>query len=75
MLGVVPIELLQLRRRGVPAILAIWLLSKVTPLVDRLVPSSAKPVFTPLLAFTVTSTIHTIIRWPCGYRCVMARVG
>lgn len=56
-LGVVPIELLNYGGAIVPAILAIWLLSKVTPLVDRLVPSSAKPVFTPLLAFTVTSTI------------------
>ncbi|MCG9568543.1 PTS transporter subunit EIIC [Vibrio chagasii] len=65
-LGVVPIELLNYGGAIVPAILAIWLLSKVTPLVDRLVPSSAKPVFTPLLAFTVTSTITLSFVGPAG---------
>ncbi|WP_072055102.1 PTS transporter subunit EIIC [Aliivibrio fischeri] len=65
-LGVVPIELLNYGGAIVPAILAIWVLSKVTPLVDKLVPSSAKPVFTPLLAFTVTSTITLSFVGPAG---------
>ena len=65
-LGVVPIDLLNYGGAIVPAILAIWLLSKVTPLVDKLVPSSAKPVFTPLLAFTVTSTITLSFVGPAG---------
>ncbi len=46
-LGFVPIELLNYGGAIVPAILAVWVLSKVTPFVDRFVPSSAKPVFTP----------------------------
>ncbi|EHN68506.1 phosphotransferase system EIIC [Aliivibrio fischeri SR5] len=65
-LGIVPIELLNYGGAIVPAILAIWVLSKVTPLVDKLVPSSAKPVFTPLLAFTVTSTITLSFVGPAG---------
>lgn len=65
-LGVVPIELLNYGGAIIPAILAIWLLSKVTPLVDRLVPSAAKPVLTPLLAFTVTSTITLSFVGPAG---------
>ncbi|MCY9870774.1 PTS transporter subunit EIIC [Vibrio barjaei] len=65
-LGVVPIELLNYGGAIVPAILAVWVLSKVTPFVDRFVPSSAKPVFTPLLAFTVTSTIVLSLVAPAG---------
>jgi beta-glucoside PTS system EIICBA component len=65
-LGVVPIELLNYGGAIIPAILAIWLLSKVTPLVDKLVPSAAKPVLTPLLAFTVTSTITLSFVGPAG---------
>jgi PTS system beta-glucosides-specific IIC component len=65
-LGVVPIELLSYGGAIVPAILAIWLLSKVTPLVDGVIPAVAKPVFTPLLAFTITSTITLSIVGPAG---------
>jgi glucose-like phosphotransferase system IIB component len=65
-LGFVPIELLNYGGAIVPAILAVWVLSKVTPFVDRFVPSSAKPVFTPLLAFTVTSTIVLSLVAPAG---------
>lgn len=65
-LGVVPVELLNYGGAIVPAILAVWVLSKVTPFVDRFVPSSAKPVFTPLLAFTVTSTIVLSLVAPAG---------
>jgi glucose-like phosphotransferase system IIB component len=65
-LGFVPIELLNYGGAIVPAILAVWVLSKVTPFVDRFVPSSAKPVFTPLLAFTVTSTIVLSFVAPAG---------
>ena len=64
--GFVPIELLNYGGAIVPAILAVWVLSKITPLVDKLVPSSAKPVFTPLLAFTVTSTVVLSVVAPAG---------
>ncbi|GAL09615.1 PTS systembeta-glucoside-specific IIB component / IIC/ IIA component [Vibrio astriarenae] len=64
--GVVPIELMNYGGAIVPAILAIWVLSKITPMVDKLVPSSAKPVFTPLLAFTVTSTVVLSLVAPAG---------
>jgi len=64
--GNVPIELLSYGGAIVPTILAIWLLSKVTPLVDRIIPSSAKPVFTPLLAFTVTATLTLSFVGPIG---------
>jgi glucose-like phosphotransferase system IIB component len=65
-MGVIPVELLNYGGAIVPAILAVWVLSKVTPFVDRFVPSSAKPVFTPLLAFTVTSTIVLSLVAPAG---------
>ncbi|GAM71600.1 PTS system [Vibrio sp. JCM 19236] len=65
-LGAVPIELMGYGGAIVPAILAVWVLSKITPLVDKLVPSSAKPVFTPLLAFTVTSTVVLSFVAPAG---------
>lgn len=64
--GNVPIELLNYGGAIVPTILAVWLLSKVTPLVDRAVPSAAKPVFTPLLAFTVTATLTLSFVGPLG---------
>jgi phosphotransferase system glucose/maltose/N-acetylglucosamine-specific IIC component len=64
--GVVPIELMNYGGAIVPAILAVWVLSKITPMVDKLVPSSAKPVFTPLLAFTVTSTVVLSLVAPAG---------
>lgn len=64
--GIVPIELLNYGGAIVPAILAVWVLSKITPLVDKIVPSSAKPVFTPLLAFTVTSTLVLSFVAPAG---------
>lgn len=64
--GIVPIELLNYGGAIVPAILAIWVLSKITPLVDKLVPYSAKPVFTPLLAFAVTSTLVLSFVAPVG---------
>ena len=64
--GVVPIELLNYGGAIVPAILAVWVLSKITPMVDKFVPASAKPVFTPLIAFTVTSTIVLSLVAPAG---------
>lgn len=64
--GMLPIELLNYGGAIVPAILAVWVLSKITPLVDKLVPASAKPVFTPLLAFTVTSTLVLSVVAPAG---------
>lgn len=64
--GVIPIELLNYGGAIVPAILAVWVLSKITPMVDKLVPASAKPVFTPLLAFTVTSTLVLSVVAPAG---------
>lgn len=64
--GFVPIELLNYGGAIVPAILAVWVLSIITPLVDKLVPSAAKPVFTPLLAFTVTSTVVLSVVAPAG---------
>ncbi|WP_295894580.1 PTS transporter subunit EIIC [uncultured Vibrio sp.] len=64
--GLVPIELLNYGGAIVPAILAVWVLSKITPMVDRFVPLSAKPVFTPLLAFTVTSTLVLSLVAPAG---------
>ncbi len=64
--GIVPIELMGYGGAIVPAILAVWVLSKITPLVDRLVPSSAKPVITPLLAFAVTSTVVLSFVAPAG---------
>ncbi|WP_162048519.1 PTS transporter subunit EIIC [Vibrio taketomensis] len=64
--GVVPVELLGYGGAIVPAILAVWVLSKITPFVDRFVPSSAKPVFTPLLAFTVTSVVVLSFVAPAG---------
>ena len=64
--GVVPIELLNYGGAIVPAILAVWVLSKITPMVDKFVPVSAKPVFTPLIAFTVTSTIVLSLVAPAG---------
>ncbi|WP_408058695.1 PTS transporter subunit EIIC [Vibrio bivalvicida] len=64
--GMLPIELLNYGGAIVPAILAIWVLSKITPMVDKLVPASAKPVFTPLLAFTVTSTLVLSVVAPAG---------
>ncbi|MBY5946845.1 PTS transporter subunit EIIC [Photobacterium rosenbergii] len=65
-LGVVPIELMNYGGAIVPAILAVWLLSKVTPLVDSIVPTVAKPVFTPLLAFAVTATATLAAVGPLG---------
>ncbi|MCL9777475.1 PTS transporter subunit EIIC [Vibrio methylphosphonaticus] len=65
-MGVIPVELLNYGGAIVPAILAVWLLSKVTPLVDRLIPSVAKPVFTPLFAFAITSTITLSAVGPLG---------
>lgn len=65
-LGVVPIELMNYGGAIVPAILAVWLLSKVTPLVDSIVPTVAKPVFTPLLAFAVTATATLSAVGPLG---------
>lgn len=64
--GFVPIELLNYGGAIVPAILAVWVLSKITPFVDKFVPSTAKPVFTPLLAFTVTSTVVLSFVAPAG---------
>jgi glucose-like phosphotransferase system IIB component len=64
--GVIPIELMNYGGAIVPAILAVWVLSKVTPMVDKLVPASAKPVFTPLLAFTITSTLVLSFVAPAG---------
>lgn len=64
--GFVPVELLNYGGAIVPAILAIWVLSKITPFVDKFVPSSAKPIFTPLLAFTVSSTIVLSFVAPAG---------
>ncbi|WP_446751369.1 PTS transporter subunit EIIC [Vibrio sp. S17_S38] len=64
--GVVPIELLNYGGAIVPAILAVWVLSKITPMVDKLVPSSAKPVITPLLAFSVTATLVLSFVAPAG---------
>lgn len=64
--GVVPIELLNYGGAIVPAILSVWVLSKITPMVDKFVPASAKPVFTPLIAFTVTSTIVLSLVAPAG---------
>lgn len=65
-LGAVPIELLNYGGAIVPVILAVWLLSKVTPLVDSIVPSAAKPVITPLLAFAITSTLTLSFVGPLG---------
>ncbi|MGR5065250.1 PTS transporter subunit EIIC [Photobacterium sp. DNB22_13_2] len=65
-LGVVPIELMNYGGAIIPAILAVWLLSKVTPLVDSIVPTVAKPVFTPLLAFAVTATATLSAVGPLG---------
>lgn len=64
--GMIPIDLLNYGGAIVPAILAVWVLSKITPMVDKLVPASAKPVFTPLLAFTVTSTVVLSVVAPAG---------
>lgn len=64
--GIVPIELLNYGGAIVPAILAVWVLSKITPMVDKLVPASAKPVITPLLAFSVTSTLVLAFVAPAG---------
>lgn len=64
--GFVPVELLNYGGAIVPAILAVWVLSKITPFVDKFVPSTAKPVFTPLLAFTVTSTLVLSFVAPLG---------
>ncbi|PAO32284.1 PTS lactose transporter subunit IIB, partial [Vibrio vulnificus] len=64
--GVIPIELLNYGGAIVPAILAVWVLSKITPMVDKFVPASAKPVFTPLLSFTVTSTLVLSVVAPAG---------
>ncbi len=64
--GMIPVELLNYGGAIVPAILAVWVLSKITPMVDKLVPASAKPVFTPLLAFTVTSTVVLSLVAPAG---------
>ncbi len=64
--GVIPVELLNYGGAIVPAILAVWVLSKITPMVDKFVPASAKPVFTPLLAFTVTSTLVLSLVAPAG---------
>lgn len=64
--GMIPIELMNYGGAIVPAILAVWVLSKITPLVDKLVPASAKPVFTPLLAFAVTSTLVLSFVAPAG---------
>lgn len=64
--GVVPIELLNYGGAIVPAILAVWVLSKITPMVDKLVPSAAKPVITPLLAFSVTATLVLSFVAPAG---------
>ena len=65
-MGILPIELLNYGGAIVPAILAVWLLSKVLPLVDRIVPSAAKPVLTPLFAFTITATITLSFVGPLG---------
>jgi len=64
--GFVPVELINYGGAIVPAILAVWVLSKITPFVDKFVPSTAKPVFTPLLAFTVTSTVVLSFVAPAG---------
>ncbi|WP_425440733.1 PTS transporter subunit EIIC [Photobacterium sanctipauli] len=65
-LGVVPIELMNYGGSIVPTILAVWLLSKVTPLVDSIVPTVAKPVLTPLFAFAVTATATLSFVGPLG---------
>ncbi len=64
--GVIPVELMNYGGAIVPAILAVWVLSKVTPMVDKFIPASAKPVFTPLLAFTITSTLVLSFVAPAG---------
>jgi PTS system beta-glucosides-specific IIC component len=64
--GAIPVELLNYGGAIVPTILAVWLLSKVTPFVDRAIPSAAKPVLTPLVAFTVTATLTLSFVGPLG---------
>ncbi|MDA9556934.1 PTS transporter subunit EIIC [Vibrio sp.] len=64
--GVIPVELLSYGGAIVPTILAVWLLSKVTPFVDQFIPAAAKPVFTPLIAFATAATITLSFVGPAG---------
>ncbi|MDR6724516.1 PTS system beta-glucosides-specific IIC component [Paenibacillus amylolyticus] len=62
----IPLQLLSYSSQAVPIILAVWLMSYVNPIADRLSPAMVKVFLRPMLTILIVAPVMLIVFGPLG---------